>query len=153
MKLNLQCTFKRVDNILYQDDEPVVRFKQTFADLPTMLKGTVEYMQKYINMFPDLIEVLGERDVKVLEDLLFINDYVTQLDQISTLVVVEQSQMPADDLSSDSESHNPNSPRIDQVRFYMQKGGDKASIIASKIDAHPSYVQRLIKQINNEQQR
>jgi hypothetical protein len=50
----------------------------------------------------------------------------------------------------DEESHDPNSSRLDQVRFWIEKGLTTSSSIAEKIGGHPSYVSRLIKQVKDE---
>lgn len=48
------------------------------------------------------------------------------------------------------ESHDPNSSRLDQVRFWIEKGLTTSASIAEKIGGHPSYVSRLIKQVKDE---
>lgn len=49
-------------------------------------------------------------------------------------------------LDGDQESHDPNSSRLEQVKFWLNKGLTTSSQIAEKIGGNPSYYSRLIKQ-------
>jgi hypothetical protein len=55
--------YKRIDSILIAvnttgESIPVVKFKQKFIDLSMVEKEQFAYMQKYIEMFPNLIEII-----------------------------------------------------------------------------------------------
>jgi len=51
----------RENNIIYENLKngtkiPIYRLKQNFINIPIMSKDVNEYMIRYINMFPDLVE-------------------------------------------------------------------------------------------------
>lgn len=53
--------YKRINNVLIAvkttgEEVPVVKFKQKFIDLQIVDKETFQYMRKYIEMFPELVE-------------------------------------------------------------------------------------------------
>lgn len=53
--------YKRIDSILIVvkttgEEIPVVKFKQKFIDLRIVDKVPWDYMKKYIEMFPELVE-------------------------------------------------------------------------------------------------
>lgn len=55
--------YKRIDNILIAvkttgEEIPVVKFKQKFIDLQIVDKAPWDYMKKYIEMFPELVEII-----------------------------------------------------------------------------------------------
>jgi len=58
------CYFhKRINNVLIAVtttgvEVPVVKFKQNFIDIQILDQLPFAYMQKYIEMFPDLVEVI-----------------------------------------------------------------------------------------------
>lgn len=68
MKLNFDCIYKRIDNILYQDEIPIYRFDHNFPDFEVLSEQGVKYMEDYINMWPKLCHVLQE-----VEDDIFTN--------------------------------------------------------------------------------
>lgn len=51
----------RENNIIYENLKdgtkiPIYKLKQNFINIPIMSKDVIEYMIRYINMFPDLVE-------------------------------------------------------------------------------------------------
>jgi len=55
--------YKRIDNILIAvkttgEEVPVVKFKQKFIDLQIIDKEPWQYIKKYIEMFPELVEII-----------------------------------------------------------------------------------------------
>lgn len=169
MKLDLTQTYKRIDNILYCNDIAIVKFTYSkFPDFDLLSEQGVKYMQSYIDTWKNhnYFEVLPGWMVAddVQEELDFMNLEVPQhLQQIIDRVkqgaeaIYKASTIPIVDFEIKSsttfgvESHDPNSSRLDQVRYWFSRGVTSPSIIASTIDANPSYVQRLLKQVKDEQ--
>ena len=55
--------YKRIDNTLIAvkttgEEIPVVKFKQKFIDLRIVDKEPLQYIKKYIEMFPELLEII-----------------------------------------------------------------------------------------------
>jgi hypothetical protein len=55
--------YKRTNNILIAvtttgEEVPVVKFKQKFIDLMIVDKDPLAYIKKYIEMFPELVEMI-----------------------------------------------------------------------------------------------
>lgn len=149
MKLNLAQTYKRIDNILYCEDIAIVKFiKDQFPDFDSLTLQGIRYMQKYIDMYPQYCEVLEGWIVS--DDIIEHTNFHLQdnCERIENQIVREQQIQSITTFGV--EGHDPNSSRLEQVRYCFSKGVTSASIIASTIDANPSYVQRLLKQIQNE---
>lgn len=169
MKLDLTQTYKRIDNILYCNDIAIVKFTHSkFPDFNPLGEQGVKYIQSYIDMWKDhnYFEVLPGWMVAddTQEELDLMNLEVPQhLQQIIDGVkqgaeaIHKALMIPITDFEIKSsttfgvESHDPNSSRLDQVRYWFSRGVTSPSIIASTIDANPSYVQRLLKQVKDEE--
>ena len=55
--------YKRIDSILIAvtttgEEVPVVKFKQKFIDLQIVDKAPLAYIKKYIEIFPELVEII-----------------------------------------------------------------------------------------------
>ena len=53
--------FKRIGNVLTEvlctgEEKPVLRFKQHFVDVEKLNQTTIDYLNRYIEMFPHLTE-------------------------------------------------------------------------------------------------
>ena len=64
--------YKRIDSILITvtttgEEVPVVKFKQKFIDLQIVDKEPWQYIKKYIEMFPELVEIIEPK--KITEQL------------------------------------------------------------------------------------
>lgn len=64
--------YKRIDNILIAvkttgEEVPVVKFKQKFIDLQIIDKEPMNYMKKYMELFPELMETIEPK--KITEQL------------------------------------------------------------------------------------
>jgi len=59
-------------------------------------------------------------------------------------------ELKAEVLKDGEEAHNPTANRLEQVKFYVNKGIISSVTIAKLIDANPSYVYRLVKQAQEE---
>lgn len=60
--------YKRIDSILIAvkttgEEIPVVKFKQKFIDLQIVDKEPMNYMKKYIELFPDLLETIEPKEI------------------------------------------------------------------------------------------
>lgn len=64
------CNFlSRLNNIIIANlidgpKVPLIRLKQKFIDLPMLEKQHVIYMEKYLEMFPDLWEMVKEENTQ-----------------------------------------------------------------------------------------
>ena len=56
--LDNKHTYSRKDSILYENVYAIVKFKTKFIDVEKLSKTSTAYMQRYIGMFPDKIEIL-----------------------------------------------------------------------------------------------
>lgn len=64
--------YKRIDSILIAvtttgEEVPVVKFKQKFIDLQIVDKEPLDYIKKYIEMHPELVEIIEPK--KITEQL------------------------------------------------------------------------------------
>jgi len=60
--------YKRIDSILIAvkatgEEIPVVKFKQKFIDLQIVDQAPLEYIKKYMEMHPNLIEILETKPI------------------------------------------------------------------------------------------
>jgi len=60
--------YKRIDSILIAvkatgEEIPVVKFKQKFIDLHIVDREPLDYMKKYMEMHPNLIEILETKPI------------------------------------------------------------------------------------------
>lgn len=159
MKLNFDSTYKRVANTLYCDDIAIYRFKQNFIDLQDLTEMQIKYMEDYINENPTLCEVVpgwlviddvGDREFNLQENCEKIDKWINQIHETESVSIGEETvHIPIYSLD-ESDTHDPNDSRVDQVKFWFNKGLSSASEIAKKIEANPSYVQRLLKQVKDE---
>jgi hypothetical protein len=60
--------YKRVDSILIAvkttgEEVPVVKFKTGFIDIKIVNEQTLQYMKRYIEMFPHLVEIIEPKPI------------------------------------------------------------------------------------------
>lgn len=167
MKLDLTATYKRINNILYQNDVAIVKFHSTFIDLEEMTEQHIKYMERFIEMNVGWYEILQGEDKVIAPVTDVVINAIEYIDQEIIADVQCQLTTPIEAINvsidlnenfnttgsfnlnlqtSTEQSHDPNSSRLDQVRFWLQKGITTSAAIAEKIGGHPSYVSRLIKQ-------
>ena len=60
MQLNIENIYSRKENVLYENGIGILKFKQNFINLQNLNANTISYMQSYIEMFPDLVELIQE---------------------------------------------------------------------------------------------
>lgn len=58
--------YKRINNTLIAvkttgEEVPVVKFKQKFIDAELLNKDTINYINRYMEMFPELIELIEQK--------------------------------------------------------------------------------------------
>lgn len=181
MKLDLTQTYKRIDNILYCNDIAIVKFTHSkFPDFDPLSEQGVKYMQSYIDTWKDhnYFEILPGWMVAddVQEELIDVEKCRTSVEYFVEKVVIpfneirpKSSQNTSGSLkfhedlsksmtqSSEIESKwsesdfNPQWSRKQQVEFWVDRGHTSANTIAQIINANPSYVQRLLKQVKDEE--
>lgn len=166
IKLDKKRSYKLIDNLLYKDNVAVVQFYSTFTDIQQMDEQQVQYIQRFIEENVGWYKELYDDGSVIILDDPTVNDkdtesvieYYKQEIPIPRLIegaieeIIISYNIPVIRLDRDvsDESHDPNSSRLDQVRFWMEKGLTTSSSIAEKIGGHPSYVSRLIKQVKEE---
>jgi hypothetical protein len=158
MKLNFTQIYKRIDNILYCDDIAIIKFTHSkFPNFDPLSEQGVKYMQSYINMWPQHFEILEgwitTDDVE--EEIIDIEKCRTSIEYFVEKVVKGPQVIPFHHTITSQwieNDFNPQWSRQQQVQFYLERGYTSASAIAQKINANPSYIQRLLKQLQNESQ-
>ena len=60
MQLNAENIYSRKENVLYENEVGILKFKQNFINLENLNSNAISYMQSYIEMFPDLVELIQE---------------------------------------------------------------------------------------------
>lgn len=132
MKLPLEDTvYKRVDNILYANDLPIIKFTHSkFPDFDPLSQQGVKYMQSYIDMWPQHYEIC--------------EGWIVADDPTPQEVVINVGGVALDSLEG-----TVTLTRKQQVEFYLNQGITSPKQIAQEIGTNPSYVQRLIKEITN----
>ena len=60
MQLNAENIYSRKENVLYENEVGILKFKQNFINLENLNANAISYMQSYIEMFPDLVELIQE---------------------------------------------------------------------------------------------
>lgn len=194
MKYNPNSVYKRIDNVLYQDDVAIYNLHSTFPDWNPLTEQGAKYMERFIEMNPTWVEMIAVNcividDPKVeiaVDEKAYTTFIAADLKQSPPNVVGQiftnksyegmsdttivrkdiegnfhlkencervEKQITRDIESTTTfgvESHDPNSSRLDQVRYWMSRGATSPSIIASTIRANASYVQRLVSQIKQE---
>ncbi len=57
--------YKRIANVIYENDVPIIKLKQNFIDVELMNETTVDYMNRYFKMNPTLFETLKNENVQL----------------------------------------------------------------------------------------
>jgi len=64
MNLSIQKQYSRKSNIVYENTTPIIRLKQKFIDIEILSETAINYMNRYIEAFPDLIEIIVDKSEK-----------------------------------------------------------------------------------------
>jgi hypothetical protein len=166
MKYNPNSVYKRVDNVLYQDDIAIYKLHSTFPDWNPLTEQGAKYMERFIEMNPTWVEYLLNPCKKI--------EVRDEMPQCRT-IMVEQITLPEPDANGEVDYSKSTSKvvkatisvvpiyevklnveqitsdatlsRLDQVKACMSRGVTSPSAIAKEIGANASYVQRLVSQI------
>ena len=65
MKYNPTSVYKRIDNVLYQDDVAIYKLHSTFPDWNPLTEQGAKYMERFIEMNPKWVEDLGNPCKKI----------------------------------------------------------------------------------------
>lgn len=60
--LKNNCNYSRKTNIIYQNDVPIIQLKQKFIDVEKLSPTGINYMNKYMEMFPELFEKIEQKE-------------------------------------------------------------------------------------------
>lgn len=175
MKLNPHKKYSRINSTLIENGVEILRFLQEFpVNIEEFSQSNITYHEKYISSNPGLVEWLIEE-----EDMLdyYSEDIKDKKDTLSRAAMqhvseIDDEEMQAlmSDLTEDTASEIPSSTsetslatemqevrpdptlsRKEQVRWYIDHGDKSPSSIAKKLGTNASYVQRLKKEIENEE--
>lgn len=61
--------YSRKANIIYENDIPIISLKQKFIDIENLTETAINYMNKYMELSPDLYEVIVEKSEKKNEQI------------------------------------------------------------------------------------
>lgn len=127
--LNKELPHRRVDNVVYQGDKPLLKMiDHKFPDFDPMSVEGLKYTEKYYSMYPDKIEIYDQ-------SLLF------------EVEIREKKQKNVVIRTPDLFSKVKPGSRKDQVKQLLDEGITSSKQIADILGTNPSYVQRLIKEI------
>jgi len=66
--LDLKNKYDRIDNIIYENNVPVIQLLQNFINLYDLKDNVISYMNRYMDMFPDLYKTLKpENNMKIVK--------------------------------------------------------------------------------------
>ena len=139
MNLDKQQRYSRINSILQENGIDILKFKQEFpVNIEWMTWDNMLYHERYISANPQLVEWLITDEEKS-------KYYPGEIKAYLDLAAPEPSVQST--ILFGIESHDPNSSRLEQVRFWLSKGVTSPSIIASTLGTNAGYVSRLIKEI------
>lgn len=71
MKLDIFKNYSRKGNVIYENGIPVVKLKQSniHLNIEKLSDDGINYMNRYIEMFPDLVEIIVEKSEKKNEQI------------------------------------------------------------------------------------
>lgn len=163
MKYNPTSVYKRIDNVLYQDDAAIYKLHSTFPDWNPLTEQGAKYMERFIEMNPTWVEYLLNPCKKV--------EVRDEMPRCRT-IIVERITLPEPDANGEVDYSKSTSEmvkatisvvpiyeankvestlsRLDQVKACMDRGVTSPSAIAKEIVANVSYVQRLVSQIKQQ---
>lgn len=81
MFLNLKVAYSRVDNIIYCDDLPIIKLKQKFINIERLDENVIHYMNKYLEMWPNLFEQINMKNTESNIVKIFYDTETTGLDE------------------------------------------------------------------------
>lgn len=139
MNLDKQQRYSRINSILQENGIDILKFKQEFpVNIEWMTWDNMLYHERYISANPQLVEWLITDEEK---SKYYPGEIKAYLDPAATEPSAQST------ILFGVESHDPNSSRLEQVRFWLSKGVTSPSIIASTLGTNAGYVSRLIKEI------
>jgi len=61
MILKISNQYFRKGNILYENNIPIIKLKQNFCNIEIISENAIDYMNRYLEMFPELYETIEEK--------------------------------------------------------------------------------------------
>lgn len=180
MKLNPNATYSRANSVLLENGVEILKFTQEFpVNIEKLGAKAIEYHEKYITANPTLVEWLIEEEeqfeyfaeeihadrhnrvfkvdpVEPTEDPYKMADAI---EEAKPHVIIKGTANSRDAVYIPDEGKHgivrddippPGISRKEEVRWYMNNGDKSPSSIAKKLGTNASYVQRLKKEIENE---
>lgn len=130
LKLNRELEYRRENNVVYQEDRPLLKVTDCMLpDFNPLSEKGLEYHEKFYNMFPEKVEVYDQ-------ELLFEVE----------IKVRKQKNVVIRDLNLFDQTLKVGS-RKEQVSELLTQGTTSPKVIADILGTNASYVQRLIKEI------
>jgi hypothetical protein len=67
--LNLSNTYSRKSNVIYENGIPKIQLKQNFIDIEKLSETVINYMNRFMVMFPDLFEIIIKKEKEIYDQL------------------------------------------------------------------------------------
>lgn len=67
--LNPNNTYSRKSNIIYENDVPIIILKHNFIDIEKLSETVINYMNRFMVMFPDLFEIIVKKEEEINDQL------------------------------------------------------------------------------------
>lgn len=163
MKFDRDKRYARINSILQEDGIDILKFKQEFAvEIATLSEDDMKYHEKYISANYDLIDwMISEEEQKKFKVKkepfkavpVFVNEKLLSVELVESVSIGEEVvHILTKDFEEDDQERGPDPSlsRKEQVRYWIEKGVTSTAIIADSLGANPSYVARLKKEIENE---
>ena len=62
-------TYSRKSNIVFENGIPIITLKQNFIDVEKLSKTGISYTNRYMEMFPNLFEIIVQKEEEPNEQL------------------------------------------------------------------------------------
>ncbi|MFV5697765.1 hypothetical protein ACM55H_05300 [Flavobacterium sp. ZT3R17] len=67
--LNPNNTYSRKSNVIYENDIPIIILKHNFIDIEKLSETVINYMNRFMVMFPDLFEIIVKKEEEINDQL------------------------------------------------------------------------------------
>jgi hypothetical protein len=62
-------TYSRKSNVIYENGVPIIKLKHNFIDLEKLSETVINYMNRFMVMFPDLFEIIVKKEEEINDQL------------------------------------------------------------------------------------
>jgi len=67
--LNPNNSYSRKSNVIYENSIPIIKLKQNFIDVEKLSETVINYMNRFMVMFPDLFEIIVKKEEEINDQL------------------------------------------------------------------------------------